>query len=72
MQRKSYVVELVQERTGRDPGELLRQLYVDQRRSQEEIAAHLGIGRGAVVALLNRYGITRDDRESLPPLAAAQ
>lgn len=71
MPAKSYARELVRQRTGRDVEELLRELYVDRRHSQEAIAKSLGVSRGAVVAWLADYGISRDDREPLPPLVQA-
>lgn len=71
MPAKSYAQEVVRKSTGRDVGELLRELYVDQRRSQEEIAKALNVSRGAIVAWLTEYGISRDDREPLQPLVQA-
>lgn len=62
---KSYAKELVRERTGRDPGELLRELYVDKRHSQKEIADALQVSRMTVALWLQDYGITRDDRPAV-------
>jgi DNA-binding XRE family transcriptional regulator len=64
-ERKSHTKELVQERTGRSVPELLREMYVDRRYSQKEIASALGIHRMTVNAWLVEYGIRRDDR---PPV----
>lgn len=68
MPAKSYAQELVRRSTGREVDELLRELYVEKRHSQEEIARALGVSRGAIVAWLTEYGISRDDRDALPPL----
>lgn len=59
---KSYAKELVRERTGREPEDVLRELYIDRRHSQTEIAEALGVSRSAVKVWLKEYGITRDDR----------
>lgn len=64
--RKSYAKELVRERTGRaDLAELLRELYVDKRHTQEEIAEALGVSRMAVSSWLREYGISREDRPAV-------
>lgn len=63
--RKSYAKELVRERHGRDVPDLLRELYVDKRHTQEEIAEALGVSRMAVGAWLKEYGISRDDRPAV-------
>jgi DNA-binding XRE family transcriptional regulator len=68
MPAKSYAQELVRQRTGRDVEELLRELYVDKKHSQEQIAKALGVSRGAIVAWLTEFGISRDDREQLMPM----
>jgi len=61
--RKSYAKELVRRTTGRDDlAGLLRELYVDKRHSQAEIAAALGVSRMAIAAWLREYAISRDDR----------
>lgn len=60
--RKSYAKALVQERTGRGIEELLRELYVERRHTQQEIADALGVNRMAINGWLREYGITRDDR----------
>lgn len=59
---KSHAQLLVQERTGREVSELLRELYVEKRHSQQEIAAALSLSRSAVRLWLDEYGITRDER----------
>lgn len=66
--RKSATLELVRERTGRDPQDLVRELYVDERHSDREIADALTarvdyrIHRATVNEWRRRWGITRDDR----------
>jgi len=63
--RKSHAKELVRRTTGREPEDVLRELYVDRRHSQEEIAAALGVHRMTVGLWLREYGITRDDRPAV-------
>lgn len=65
MPRKDYAAELVLERTGREVPDLLRELYVERRHSQQGIADALGVTRHQVYVWLGRYGISREDR---PPL----
>ena len=62
---KSYAQVLVEERTGRQVDELLRELYVDKRHSQEEIARALRVSRASISTWLREYGITRDDRPAV-------
>lgn len=70
--RKTPLQLLVQERnSGRPIEELLRELYVDRRHSDQEIAKALGLTRAAVQAWRSQFGITRADREPLPPLVSA-
>lgn len=64
-ERKSHAKELVRRTTGREPNEVLRDLYVERRHSQEEIAEALGVHRRTVSAWLREYGITRDDRPAV-------
>lgn len=54
--------ELVRLRTGRDPVELIRDLYVERRNSDQEIANAIGVSRSAVNQLRARNGIRRSDR----------
>lgn len=63
--RKSHAKEAVRLATGRDPEALLRELYLDRRHSQSEIAAALGINRMTVAAWLAEYGIAREDRREI-------
>ena len=60
---KSYAAELVTARTGREVPELLRELYVDKRHSQREIAEALGVSRRQVSTWLARHDIAREDRQ---------
>ena len=62
MARKEYSIELVQTRTGRDVPDLLRELYVERRYSQQEIADALGVTRSLLQVWLKRYDISREDR----------
>lgn len=71
MSGKSYAKELVKRSTGREVPELLRELYIDKRHTQHEIAEALDVSRDTVVRWLAEYGITRDDRDSLEPLVTA-
>ncbi len=69
---KSHAQVLVEERTSRSLPELLRELYVERRHSQDEIARALtakvqpaSISRATVSDWLREYGITRDDRPAV-------
>jgi transposase len=62
---KSRAEQVVEQRTGRELPELLRDLYVDQRHTQEEIARALGVHRVTVTKWLTSFGITRDDRPAV-------
>lgn len=63
--RKTYAQVLVEERTGRQLDDLLRELYVDKRHSQEEIASALSVSRALVSQWLRDRGISRDDRQGV-------
>lgn len=63
--RKSHAKELVRRTTGREVADILRELYVEKRHSQEEIAAALDVHRMTVSVWLREYGITRDDRPAV-------
>ena len=62
---KTYARDAVRARLQQDLDVALRELYVDKRFSQAEIAAALGIPRSMVGRWLADYGITRDDRSEL-------
>lgn len=68
--RKSYAEALVTLRTGREVPDLLRELYIERRHTQQEIAGALGVSRMAVSAWLQKYGIRRDDRPAVEVHAA--
>lgn len=69
--RKSPTLELVRRSTGREPADLLRELYIDRRLSDQEIADAISrtadhpIGRATVQAWRAAFGITRDDRPAV-------
>lgn len=63
--RKSHAKELVRRTTGRDVDDVLRELYVVKRHSQEEIAEALGVHRMTISVWLREYGISRDDRRAV-------
>lgn len=68
--RKSHAQLLVEERTGRELVSLLRDLYVDQRHSQQDIADALAakgapVSRALVSQWLRDLGITRDARPAV-------
>lgn len=62
---KSYAQEAVRARIGRPLAEALRELYVDKRHSQEEIADALGVSRTLVRDWLREFGISRADRPAV-------
>lgn len=62
---KTYAQVLVEERTGRELDSLLRELYVERRHSQEEIARALKVSRSLVSQWLRELGISRDDRPAI-------
>jgi len=62
---KNYAKDAVHARTGHEVPDLLRELYVDRRHTQEEIADAIGVTRSLVAQWLREYGITREDR---PPV----
>jgi DNA invertase Pin-like site-specific DNA recombinase len=61
-QTTGYAAETVRLRTGREVPELLRDLYVERRHSQQEIADAIGVSRSQVREWLRVHGISRDDR----------
>lgn len=71
MKRKDYAAELVRERHHRDVPELLFDLYVTRRHSQQSIADALGVTRHQVYVWLQRYGISREDRAPVEIEAAS-
>lgn len=63
--RKPFAQRLVEERTGRVLDELLRELYIDKRHSDQEIADALGVSRTQVNQWRRDLDITRDDRPAV-------
>lgn len=59
---KSRAEQVVEARTGRALPELLRELYIDRRHTQEEIAQALGVHRVTVTKWLAAFEISRADR----------
>ncbi len=57
--------ELVRLRTGRDPAELIRELYLEQGRSDREIAEAIGVDRVTVNKWRREWGIRRADRPAI-------
>lgn len=70
--RKSHAKQAVRAATGREVKDVLRELYVEGRHSDREIAEwlasahHVEVDRSLVSAWRREYGITRDER---PPVA---
>lgn len=62
---KSRAEQVVEQRTGRELPELLRELYVERRHTQEEIADAIGVHRVTVTKWIAQFGITRDDRPAV-------
>jgi DNA-binding XRE family transcriptional regulator len=60
----THAQQLVALQHGRELPELLKDLYVEQELSQEEIAQRLGITRVTVAMWLREFGIARADREA--------
>lgn len=68
---KSRTQSLVEARTGRDLAEYLREMYVDRRFTDQEIATGLTeivgqppIARSTVVAWRRKFNIDRADRKA--------
>ena len=56
---------MVEHRTGRELEPLLRELYVDKRHTQDEIAEALGVHRITVLKWLQDFGVTRPERRDV-------
>jgi transposase len=67
MSSKELAKALLTARTGRDPEEWLRELYVERGYSQREIAAAMGVSRDTIVRWIKEYGL---ERPPLEPLVA--
>ena len=70
-ERKNPTQTLVTIRTGREVPDLLRELYVGKRHSQQEIADALDVSRAQVQYWLQQFGISRDDRAPVEIEAAS-
>jgi DNA invertase Pin-like site-specific DNA recombinase len=66
---KSRTEQEVQIRTGREVPELVREMYLDRRYSDQEIADAIGVHRVTVTNWRQEWGIRREDRPA--PEAAA-
>lgn len=63
---KSRVEQEVQQRTGRDDvPALVRELYLEKRHTDQQIAEALGVHRVTVTNWRRDWGITRDDRPAV-------
>lgn len=62
---KSHAQRLVELATGRDLAELLRELYVERRWTDEEIGKHLNMSRMTVVNWRAQFGIDRSQRTTV-------
>lgn len=56
---------------GREVPDLLRELYVDEGLSQDEVALRLGVHRQTVVRWMEQFGIPTRDRRALANPEAA-
>lgn len=57
--------EAVQDDTSGHIERVVRELYIDKRHSDQEIADALGVNRVTVTKWRRRWGITRDDRPAV-------
>ena len=57
--------EVSQRNAGRDVPELVRELYVEKRHTDREIAEALGVHRVTVTNWRSEWGITRDERPAV-------
>lgn len=65
MSRKELAKELLIARTGRDPEEWLRELFVDRGYSHRDIAKAMGVSRETVGRWIGEYGLERPPLEPL-------
>lgn len=63
-QIKSRVQQVVEARTGRDLEPHLRELYLERRYTDQEIAELLRVNRVTVIHWRQRFGIDRADRKA--------
>lgn len=64
MDDKSLAQQLVEVRTGRPIEEHLRELYVERRYTDQEIADLLGVARSTIRTWRAEYGIDRSERKA--------
>lgn len=62
-------MQVLEARLGRPMDQILRELYVDQGKTLEEVGTELGITKGAVSRWLEKFGIPA--RRSGPPRSEA-
>jgi DNA-binding XRE family transcriptional regulator len=63
---KSRAEQLVQQRNGgREVPELIRELYIERRFSDQEIADAIGVHRVTVTKWRSEWGIDREDRPAV-------
>lgn len=68
---KSYAQQAVEARTGRELVGHLRELYVERRWTDQEIANLLGVSRSTVRTWRAELGIDRAERRAALPEASA-
>lgn len=63
-ERKSATQRAVQARIGRDLAEVLRELYVEKRWTDQEISVELDVARSTVRTWRGEFGIDRSARRA--------
>ena len=61
---RSYPQQIVEAKTGRDVAEYLRELFVDRRLTDDEIADLFGVSRHTILAWRRQFGIDRAHRKA--------
>lgn len=70
--RKTALQKMVQKVNGERPiEELLRDLYVMRRHTDQEIADAWGVERATVQQWRTQFGVSREERPPVEPLGAA-
>lgn len=69
--RKTPLMKMVQKINGRPIEDLLRELYVAKRHTDQEIAEAWGVERATIQQWRAQFGISRSDRDPVDPLVAA-
>lgn len=70
MSGKHLAKELLTERAGRDPKDLLRELFVERGYSHREIAKAMGVSRETVGRWITEYGLERPPLEPIVQASA--